>query len=102
MTDPTFYSVKLGALALRIAFNFDYDEVLMLCMGLAATAYVILDFRREKRMELLTAELIDRVAKVEAQATWDDRLEERVAGYAERIAVLETRLDEWAEPAEDE
>lgn len=89
--------------------GFDWDEVLMLAMGFAGFAYVVADLKRERRLDecamdhegrianveaLLAAQddtLLTRVIHLEARKDHDDRLEERVCGYAERIAVLEEK-----------
>jgi len=111
--------LALRWLANSYAVAFDYDEVLMICMGFAAFAYVVLDFKREKRTELYVLELVERVARLEANsddsvtlesrlvqleaaAARDERLEERISNMAERVAVLETKLDEWEEVEVDE
>lgn len=83
----------------------------MIAMGFAGLAYIIKDLKRERRLDELAVELAERIARLEANsddsvalearlvaleaaASRDDRLEERISAYGERIAVLETKMDQ--------
>lgn len=99
-------------LALHITpLEFGWDEVLMVCMGLAAAMVVYLDHRRssetedvlreqEGRLSRLEANSDDSVAlegrlsRVEAHVEVGERHEERLANTQERVARLELRLDD--------
>ena len=105
-------------LVLRV-LGFDFDEILMICTGLAAVAWVIFDYKREKdqthvllehesRLSRMEATVVDniqveqRIAALEVKAELEERLEERISGYAERIAILETRLEAFEGEDEDD
>lgn len=79
----------------------DWEEIMALAAGFAAVAYVIVDQKRERRLDMhalefsstLTAHAM-RLDALEARTTTDlDNLQERIAGYAERVAVIEARID---------
>lgn len=88
----------------------DWDEVLMLAMGFAGFAYIVADLKRERRLDQCAMDHEGRIARLEANsddsvalearlvhleaaASRDERLEERISGLAERIAIVETRLE---------
>lgn len=94
--------------------GFDFDEVLMVCTGLAAAAWVIMEFRRGQNVDDVLRDIFERVVRLEAnsddsvalearlqrlEATAEnhERIEERLSAYAERIAVLETTNGEDGE-----
>lgn len=87
----------------------DWDEIMALAAGFAAVGYIIVDQKRERRLDDLAVEHAERIARLEANsddsvalearlvaleaaAERDGRLEERMSGYAERIAIVETRI----------
>ena len=97
--------------------GFDYDELLMVCMGFAAAAYVLVDYRRERKLDAIAIEHAERLTALEAnnddsialegrlrtveiRTERDERIEERIAAYAERVAVLETQMAELEVPEE--
>lgn len=90
--------------------EFGYEEVFMICCGLAAATTLVLDYRRDKQTAGVVMELVERIARLEANADdsvtlearlvhleaavqRDEYLNERIAGYGERIAVLEVKYD---------
>lgn len=87
-------------------FGFDWDELMMLCMGAAGIAYIIGDFKRERRLDDLAVSLSERVARLEALAVDSpnqhdlaariSRVETKVE-FAERLATLEAKADVEAE-----
>lgn len=87
----------------------DWDEVLMLAMGFAGFAYIVADLKRERRLDQCAMDHEGRLARLEANSddsvalearlvhleaasSRDERLEERISGLAERLAVLEERV----------
>ncbi len=89
------------------ALGFDFDEVLMVCMGLAAAAYVALDFKRERETAAYLIELVGKVERLNTIVGESNphTLAERVASLEsaletfdpsevrERVATLEARID---------
>lgn len=96
-----FYPWSFGAL------GFDFDEVLMICTGLAAIAYVITDYKRDRDMHATMMTLHEDLGRIKTMVGWDlpHALSERVAkleavapeGLAERIAGIEERVPDNAE-----
>lgn len=84
-----------------VAQFLDWEEVMALAAGFAAVAYVIVDQKRERRLDALALEFSStltahsmRLDALEARSNTDlDNLQERIAGYAERVAVIEARID---------
>jgi hypothetical protein len=86
--------------------GFDFDEVLMVCMGLAAAAYVTLDFKRERETTAYLVQLHEDLGRIKTMVGWDlpHSLSERVRaleavapeGLAERIAAVEQRVPDDA------
>jgi hypothetical protein len=79
----------------------DWEEVMALAAGCAAVAYVIVDQKRERHLNTLALDFgrelqahSMRIDALEGRATTDlDNLQERIAAYAERVAVIEARID---------
>ena len=89
----------------------DFEVVTIFAIAVGGVALMWADWRRDKRLDTLAIDLVDRVARLEAtcvdniqveqriaalevKAERDERLDERIADYAERIAVVETQLEE--------
>lgn len=89
------------------ALGFDFDEVLMVCTGLAAIAWVITDYKRDRDLQSTMHTLHEDLGRIKTMVGWDlpHSLSERVAkleavapeGIAERIAGIEERMPENAE-----
>lgn len=104
----TFVWLYFGCAAgSAVATGFDFDEVLMICTGLAAIAYVITDYKRDRDMHATMMTLHEDLGRIKTMVGWDlpHSLSERVAkleavapeGLAERIAGIEQRVPENAE-----
>lgn len=95
-----------SAAASTVATGFDFDEVLMICTGLAALAYVVVDFKRERETQAYLVSLHEDLGRIKTMVGWDlpHSLSERVArleavqpeGLAERVAAVEQRVPEDA------
>ena len=72
-----------------VAKLWDWDEVLMIAMGFAGLAWIVVDQKRERRLDLAESELRERVAKLEAQLASDNPVT-----LPERVAKLEADA-EW-------
>ncbi len=112
MIRSTFLGCALGFLVARAALltstGFDWDELMMLAMGFAGFAYVVVDLKRTSRLDDLAGSFGERLAKLEAsdlsavegrlrtieiRAEFEQRVDERLASVAERVAVLETHRE---------
>jgi hypothetical protein len=71
----------------------DWDEILMICTGLAAFGYVIADAMKDRRFDRLAVEFAERIARLEANNDDGVALEGRLAVLGERVAILETKID---------
>ncbi len=69
------------------ALGFDFDEVLMICTGLAALAYVVVDFKRERETQAYLVALHEDLGRIKTMVGWD-----LPRSLGERVTVLETRV----------
>lgn len=86
------------------SLGFDFDEVLMVCMGLAAAAYVTLDFKRERETTAYLVQLHEDLGRIKTMVGWDlpHSISERIAkleavapeGIAEKLAAVDARVSE--------
>lgn len=89
------------------ALGFDFDEVLMICTGLAAIAWVVSEYKRDRDLQSTMYVLHEDLGRIKTMVGWDlpHSLSERVAkleavapeGLAERIAGIEERVPDNAE-----
>lgn len=105
--------VVRGAWGLRTA-SFDFDEIMMIAMGFAGLAYVIVDLKRERRLDQFAIAICEDIATLKAVLGEGNPhpLNERVAAIEasletfdpadvrERLAKLEVRSQ--ADESEDE
>jgi hypothetical protein len=72
-------------------YMFEWDELLMLCMGFAGIAYIVADFKRERALEEIALQFSERLARLETVVSgFDDR---RVDELITRLATVEARID---------
>ena len=100
-------------------YLFDWDELLMVLMGFAAMAYVMMEHRRDRADTAMLMSIAERLGRLEANSddsvalegrlvaleaavAVSDRHEERLAGVQERLARLEVFIDGDEELDDDE
>lgn len=101
------WSCFVRAAVSTVITGFDFDEVLMICTGLAAIAWVVTDYKRDRDLQSTMHVLHEDLGRIKTMVGWDlpHSLSERVAkleavapeGLAERIAGIEQRVPENAE-----
>lgn len=100
-------------------YLFEWEELLMVLMGFAAMAYIVVEYKRERADRYTLMEIVGRLARLEANsddsvalegrlaaleaaAAVSERHEERLAGLQERTGRLELFWDIARGRAEDD
>lgn len=83
----------------RLALNpvaawWDWDEVLMIAMGFAGVSYIIVDQKRERRLDEIALDHASRIGTLEAQASTLVGALSDITELRERVARLEANNDD--------
>jgi hypothetical protein len=83
--------------------GFDYDELMMVLMGFAAFAAVVVDWRREARLDTYALDFTARLVAIEQSSVNDlgHRLARLEEGRDDRYARLDERVGQLADKVED-
>lgn len=82
-----------------VAAWFDFDEVMMIAMGFAGLAYVIVDQKRERELERTAREFEQRITRLESATAGDNPIDllrdmgGRVDDLVDRVSRVEARID---------